>query len=77
MSTRPASGRDLLGIGEIKLMLSANKPKKPTAKKPDDKRKTKTQQNDIPPLTKAQMDAIRNMEPQQPISPMLSSLLDF
>ena len=58
-------------------MLSVNKPKKATAKKPDDKRKAKTQQKDIPPLVKAQMDAIRNMEPQQPISPMLSSLLDF
>ena len=58
-------------------MLSVNKPKKATAKNPDDKRKAKTQQKDMPPLTKAQMDAIRKMEPQEPIGPMASSLLDF
>ena len=58
-------------------MLSVQKSKKATEKKPADKLAVKSHQKDIPPLTKAQLDAIRTMESQDPVGPMVSSLLDF
>ena len=58
-------------------MLSVKKSKKATEKKPADKRTAKSHQKDIPALTKAQLDAIRTMESQEPVGPTVSSLLDF